>query len=228
MDSLHSNRVAEVLDRLHTEAEVADKSLREQFAQLTDFQAVLDKILAEERIDPTAQFNANAERFLSVTRGFGRMLYMIARGCGARRIVEFGTSMGVSTVYLAAALRDMGGGLLTGSEFVPGKAERARRNLEDAGLDTLVDIRVGDALQTLRDVEGPIDLVLLDGAFTLYLPVLRLLEPRLRKGTVILGENAFDPAYRDYVRDAANGYRSEPIALDGEGERGNEFTVFAG
>ena len=226
MNSLSSNRVAEVLDRLHREAEVADKSLREQFAQVTNIQAVVDKILAEERVDPTAQFNANAERFLSVPPRFGRTLYMIARGCGARRIVEFGTSMGVSTLYLAAALRDMGGGLLTGSEFVPRKAERARRNLEKTGLDNLVDIRVGDALQTLKDVEGPIDLVLLDGAFTLYLPVLKLLEPKLRDGAVILGENAFDPAYRDYVRDPANGYLSEPIPLDGEGERGNEFTVF--
>jgi predicted O-methyltransferase YrrM len=86
-----------------------------------------------------------------------------------------------------------------------------------------VDIREGDALETLRDVGGDVDLLLIDGAFTLYLPVLRLVEPRLKPGAAILGENAFDPGYLDYVRNPANGYISQPLPVD-EG-RGNEFTV---
>ncbi len=58
-----------------------------------------------------------------------------------------------------------------------------------------MEIREGDALDTLEDVGGEVDLLLIDGAFALYLPVLRLVEPRLRTGAVILGENAFDPEY---------------------------------
>lgn len=148
---------------------------------------------------------------------------MIARNCWAKRIVEFGTSMGISTIYLAAALRDNGGGRLIGSELEPTKAARARANLEAAGLADLVEIREGEALDTLREVGGDVDLLLLDGAFSLYLPVLRLVEPFLNQGAAILGENAFDPAYLDYVRDPANGYLSQPLAID-EG-RGNEFAV---
>ena len=86
-----------------------------------------------------------------------------------------------------------------------------------------MEIREGDALETLTDVGEQVDLLLIDGAFALYLPILKLVEPRLRPGAVILGENAFDPAYLEYVRDPANGYLSQPLALDVG--RGNEFTV---
>lgn len=88
-----------------------------------------------------------------------------------------------------------------------------------------MEIREGDALETLADIDGEIDLVLLDGAFTLYLPVLKLLEPRLKAGALIVGENAFAEAggYLPYVRDPANGYLSQPLPID-EG-RGAEFTV---
>lgn len=131
--------------------------------------------------------------------------------------------MGISTIYLAAALRDNGGGQLISSEIEPAKAARARANLEATGLADLVEIREGDALDTLKHVGGEVDLVLLDGAFSLYLPVLKLIEPYLTHGATILGENAFDPSYLDYVRDPANLYFSQPLPVD-EG-RGNEFTV---
>jgi predicted O-methyltransferase YrrM len=131
--------------------------------------------------------------------------------------------MGISTIYLAAALRDNGGGHLIGTELEPAKVARARANLDAAGLADLVEIREGDALETLRDVGGEVDLLLVDGAFALYLPVLKLVEARLRPGAVVLGENAFEPGYLDYVRNPSNGYVSQPLPLD-EG-RGNEFTV---
>ncbi|XXY48788.1 class I SAM-dependent methyltransferase [Sorangium sp. So ce269] len=78
-------------------------------------------------------------------------------------MVEFGTWFGISTVFLAAAVRDGGGGRVIGSELHPEKVRRARKNLDESGLGDLVEIREGDALVPLRDVEGPIDLVLLDG-----------------------------------------------------------------
>jgi predicted O-methyltransferase YrrM len=116
-------------------------------------------------------------------------------------------------------------GRLIGSEFEPSKVARARAHLDAAGLADLVEIREGDALETLRDVGGEVDLLLIDGAFSLYLPVLRLVEPALRPGAIILGENAFDPAYLAYVRDPANGYLSQAVLDAG---RGNEFTVRVG
>jgi predicted O-methyltransferase YrrM len=72
---------------------------------------------------------------------------------------------------------------LIGSQLEPTKARRARENLNDAGLADLVEIRIGDALETLKDgIDGDVDLLFLDGAFSLYLPVLKLLEPYLRDG----------------------------------------------
>jgi predicted O-methyltransferase YrrM len=120
----------------------------------------------------------------------------------------------------------MGGGHVIGTELESSKAARACANLEAAGLADLVDIRVGDARETLVDVGGDIDRVLLDGAFSLYLPVLKLLEPHLKAGVLILAENAFDHdnEYLAHVRNPANGYLSQPIPISGEG-RGNEFTV---
>src|SRR6185312_8477305 len=159
------------------------------------------QMIADERADYRQVYSGYAEHFLSVSARYGRFLYAIARGCKATRIVEFGTSMGISTIYLAAALRDNGGGQLIGSELESTKVARARAHLGAAGLADLVDIREGDALETLKDVGGEVDLALIDGAWSLYLPVLKLIEPRLKPGAVILAENAFAADYLEYVRD---------------------------
>ena len=100
---------------------------------------------------------------------------------------------------------------------------RARATLDAAGLGDLVDIREGDALETLKDVGGEVDLLLIDGAFSLYLPVLKLVEPRLKPGALVFGENAFEQGYLDYVRNPANGYVSMRLPIDEA--NGNEFTV---
>jgi predicted O-methyltransferase YrrM len=189
----------------------------------TTLEQVIAENLARERADYRATYRSRADNFLAVSPAYGRFLYAVARACKATRIVEFGTSMGISTIYLAAALRDNGGGHLIGSELEPTKVARARENLDAAGLADLVDIREGDALETLRDVGGEVDLLLIDGAFSLYFAVLKLVEPRLKPGAVVLGENAFEPGYLDYVRNPPNGYLSQPLPVD-EG-RGNEFTV---
>lgn len=228
MNSLSSQPLAQILDTLHQGAEAADrdymtKIISDAEASGATLEQVIAEKLAEERTDYRAIYRDRADNFLAVSPAYGRFLYTIARACKATRIVEFGTSMGISTIYLAAALRDNGGGRLIGTELEPTKVARARANIDTAGLGDLVDIREGDALETLRDVGGDVDLLLIDGAFTLYLPVLKLVEPRLKPGAVVLGENAFDPGYLDYVRNPANGYVSQPLPVD-EG-RGNEFTV---
>lgn len=228
MNTLITPRVAETLNALHREAETVDRAhIAARMAEITEagesFAEAVPRWLGVERAAYRTIYHDYAGNFLSVSETYGRFLYMIARTCRAKRIVEFGTSMGISTIYLAAALRDNGGGQLIGSEIEPAKAARARANLETAGLADLVEIREGDALDTLKHVGGEVDLVLLDGAFSLYLSVLKLIEPYLTQGAPILGENAFDPSYLDYVRDPANLYVSQPLPVD-EG-RGNEFTV---
>ncbi|WCM18766.1 class I SAM-dependent methyltransferase [Paraburkholderia bryophila] len=229
MNSLNTGRVAQTLQLMFAEAEQADSALMAPFNESENPEQLLaDSIaehFAEERRNLRGLYRGYVDNFLNVTPAYGQFLYQCARASKATRIVEFGTSMGVSTVYLAAALRDMGGGHLIGSELESVKAARARAHLEAAGLADLVDIRVGDARETLADVQGEIDLVLLDGAFSLYLPILKLLEPRLRSGALILAENAFDQDndYLEYVRNPSNGYMSQPIPINPG--RGNELTL---
>jgi predicted O-methyltransferase YrrM len=155
---------------------------------------------------------------LAVSRETGSLLYMLARSTGARTIVEFGTSFGISTLHLAAALRDNGGGRLITSEFEPSKAGRARENFVAGGLSDLIEIREGDALETLaRDLPERIDLLLLDGAKGLYPAVLALVEELLRPGAFILADNAdWSPEYLAHVRSPGHGYMSVPFTSDVE------------
>jgi predicted O-methyltransferase YrrM len=227
MNSLTSGLTAEVLQRLHHEAEAADAPLMQTFeSEGTTVEQAMSQVVEAETKDLRGMYHGYAGNFLSVSPEFGRFLYMCARSCKANRIIEFGTSMGVSAIYMAAALRDMGRGVLIGTELEPSKAERAKANLTAAGLADFVEFRIGDARETLKPgVSGDIDMVMLDGAFTLYLPVLKLLEPYLKPGAIIIGENAFAQAggYLDYVRDPQNGYLSLPLSFDPG--RGNELTV---
>jgi len=155
---------------------------------------------------------------LPVSRETGRLLYLLARSAKASCVVEFGTSFGISTLHLAAALRDNGGGRLITTEFEPSKVARARDNFEVAGLSDLIEIRVGDALQTLsQELPSNIDLLLLDGAKSLYPEILALVEAQLRPGALIIADNADDsPAYLARVRAPNGGYLSTPFTSDVE------------
>jgi predicted O-methyltransferase YrrM len=155
---------------------------------------------------------------LAVSRETAVLLYMLARSAGARTIIEFGTSFGISTLHLAAALRDNGGGQLITTEFEPSKVARARINLAEGGLADLVEFRQGDALETLaRDLPSQIDLLLLDGAKALYPDILQLVEKRLRPGALVVADNANDsPDYLALVRAKDSGYLTTPFAEDVE------------
>jgi predicted O-methyltransferase YrrM len=163
--------------------------------------------------------------YIPISPAQGRFLYLVARSLGAKRIVEFGTSFGVSTLYAAAAARDTGGRVI-GSELEPGKQRAASAHLAEAGLAGHAEVRLGDARETLRDVEAPVDLVLLDGWKELYLPMLQLLAPKLRAGAVVLADNirtfrrSLAP-YLEYVQSGRNGFGSLTLPL----ADGFEFSV---
>src|SRR5215475_13556279 len=109
MDSLTTGRVADVLKRLYQEAETADRPLMERFRNREVTQDELNKLLEAEANDYRAVYRQYVDNFLNVSADFGRFLYMCARACKAKRIVEFGTSFGISTIHLASALRYNGG-----------------------------------------------------------------------------------------------------------------------
>lgn len=207
--------LAPLLQRLFDEADASRPALNAAVAHLCDEERTgLMRSKAAYR-DLYSQLKDFA---LPVSRQTGTLLYMLARSCSARAIVEFGTSFGISTLHLAAALRDNGGGRLITCEFEPSKVVRARQNLTAGGLIDLVEIREGDALKTLSgDLPDSIDLLLLDGAKGLYPEILSLVESRLRPGAFMIADNAdYSPDYLARVRDPANGYLSTPFAEDVE------------
>jgi predicted O-methyltransferase YrrM len=214
MNTLTTPPVAGLLARLFAEADASDAALRAEAARLAPGE--LDALM--KSADYRGLYARAKDAFLAVSRETATLLYMLARASRARSIVEFGTSFGISTIHLAAAVRDNGGGRVIGSEFEPAKVARARAHLAAAGLAELVEIREGDAIETLAGgLPETIDLVLLDGAKPLYPRVLALVEPRLREGALIIADNAdHSPDFLARVRSAGAGYLSVPFAAEVE------------
>jgi predicted O-methyltransferase YrrM len=159
------------------------------------------------------QADAYGELYIPVSPEGGRLLYTLIRASRPATVVEFGTSFGISTIHLAAAVRDNGTGRVVSTELNAAKVARARANLAEAGLADVVTILVGDARETLADLPGPVGFVLLDGWKNLYLPLLRQLEPRLAAGALVVADDTVSMAaqmtdYLAYVRDPAHGYLS--------------------
>jgi predicted O-methyltransferase YrrM len=149
----------------------------------------------------------------------------LCRAVRASRVVEFATSVGLSTLYFATAVRDNGGGTVIGSELVPAKVAAARRNLADAGLADYVDIREGDGRETLRDLGGPVDFALIDGwplasGPSLARQVIEIVAPQLRVGAFVMNDNG-EEDYMDFIRDPHNGFSSVTLPT----KRGTELSV---
>jgi predicted O-methyltransferase YrrM len=215
MTTLTEAPIAPLLARLFVEADGARPLTHPAFAAMAPEER---NRLMQSKTEYLDLYSRLKELPLPVSRETGALLYMLVRSSRARSIVEFGTSFGISTLHLAAALRDNGGGRLITTEFESSKVARARENLRAGGVLDLVEIREGDALQTLRaDLPDSVDLLLLDGAKALYPDILGLVEGRLRPGALIVADNAdFSPEYLDRVRSSANGYLSVPFSDDVE------------
>lgn len=179
------------------------------------------------------------DKFIALERSKAEFCYQVCRALGARRIVEAGTSFGVSTLFLAAAVRDnlqvaprVHAGdsepVVIGTEYEPEKARIARGHFAEAGLSNLIDLREGDLRETLRGVLGPIDFMLIDIWTPMSRPALELIAPHLREGAVVIADNTqqFREGYREYfefVDDPRNRFRTMTLPFEG----GLEFTVRA-
>jgi predicted O-methyltransferase YrrM len=195
--TLHSPPVRTLLDRLFAAA------ARDDDAPQRAIHGGTASVTARERAD------AMADVYMPISARGGDLLYSLIRASRPDTVVEFGTSYGISTTYLAAAVADNGAGRVYGTELSATKIAAARANLAEAGLGEHVTILAGDARETLASVPGPIGFVLLDGWKDLCLPVLRSLEPRLAAGALVVADDVTMSSmagYLEYVRDPANGY----------------------
>jgi predicted O-methyltransferase YrrM len=206
MITLYSPKVGPVLSRLfaaNAVQEASPSAVAEGFSFASGS--------AQERAD------AMAAVYMPISARGGDLLYSLVRAIRPDTVVEFGTSFGISTIYLAAAIADSGKGHVYSTELSAVKVAAAHRNLLEAGLADRVTILSGDALETLRHVPGPVGLALLDGWKDLCLPVLKLLEPRLADGALVVGDDMNLPSmteYLNYVRDPANGYVSVAFPVE--------------
>ena len=160
---------------------------------------LLEKLAASGEAND-ARETAHPRRMLNITRDTGRLLWILVHACGARRILEVGTSNGFSTIWLADAARSIGGRVTT-LEINPDKIALARTNLASPGLDGVVEIIEGPAADTLAALPGPFDLVFLDADRPSYLTYLELVVPRLRRGGLLIADNVTSHAHelQDYL-----------------------------
>ncbi|MEV6133943.1 class I SAM-dependent methyltransferase [Streptomyces violaceusniger] len=174
---------------------------------------------AVESLAPQELADAAAGIYMPISAEGGKLLYNLVRAIRPATVVEFGMSFGISTLHLAAAVRDNGTGRVITTEMSKEKIAAARRTFAETGLDDVITVLEGDARETLADLDGSVDLLLLDGWKDLCLPVLRMLEPRLRPGTLVVADDVDQGegllrSYLDYVRDPANGYQNVTFPIE--------------
>ena len=202
--TLQQPPVADTLHRMYAEAQEQMSKLRERRPNMSASATV------KERADAMSEF------YIPVTPESGRLLYSLVRATRPATIVEFGMSFGISALHLASAVRDNGAGKVITTEISESKIAAAKQTFADTGLDDLITVLEGDALSTLADLDGPIDFVLLDGWKELYLPVIKLLEPKMSPGSLVIADNtesADARSYLDYVHSSETSYVSFNFAV---------------
>lgn len=219
---LNDPKLEALLNRLHAQSDAEVGEIDAYFARRER-----DGSLDNENFcdDDMRRFLSN--KMVALDRDKAEFCYQLCRSLRATRVVEAGTSFGISTLYLAAAVRDnqVENGVVIGTEHEPEKAEIARKNFREAGLSEFIELREGDLRQTLQDVGGPVDFMLVD-IWDVALPALERVSSSLRPGAIVACDNTTVAAdeYRDYfefVNDPSNRFRTMTVPFQG----GFELTV---
>lgn len=198
---LNDSKLEALLDELHRRSDAQTATMRQHFAsRFKDGKPTepIDLGIGEDK-------RFVADMIVALDRDKALLCYTLCRTLNAKRVVEAGTSFGVSTLYLAAALRDNARAdgyerTVIATEYEPEKAKTARANFARAGLSDFIELREGDLRQTLRNIEGPIDFMLIDIWIPMARPALELIAPHLREGAVVICDNTKDlrALYADY------------------------------
>ncbi len=233
MSMLGDPKLEAFLDALHAQSEGQEGAINAYFQR-----RIQEGTLSWDGFDAETNLFF-ADKMVALEKVKAEYCYSLCRALAAKRVVECGTSYGVSTLYLAAAVRDNvvsssgaiddrnnPGGTAIATEYEPEKAKIARRNFEAAGLSRSIDLREGDLADTLKKIEGPVDFVLLDIWTEAVMPAIRNIAPLLRQGAVIIADNSAQSrrgyaAYFDFIADPKNRLRTMTLPFEG----GLEMTV---
>ena len=218
---LNDPNLEALLDELHRRNDAQTTTMRHHFAsRFKDGKPTepIDLGVGEDK-------RFVADMLVALDRDKALLCYSLCRALNAKRVVEAGTSFGVSTLYLAAALRDNArldglNGTVIGTEYEPRKANTARANFARAGLSDFIDLREGDLRETLKRLDGPIDFMLIDIWIPMARPALELVSPHLRKGAIVVCDNTghLREAYADYfafVNDPKNHLLTMTLPYEG-------------
>lgn len=220
MSILNDPKLEALLDALHAQSAGQDEAISTYFRK-----RIAERTLSWDGFDAdTTHFFA--DKMVALEKDKAEYCYALCRAMNAKRIVECGTSFGVSTLYLAAAIRANDGKEVIATEWEAEKAKIARKNFEAAGLSQYIDLRQGDLSETLKTIAGPVDFVLLDIWTEAVMPAIRNIAPHLHTGSVIIADNTLSsrPGYAkyfDYIADPKNGLRTMTLPFEG----GLEFTI---
>ena len=225
MGLLNDPRLEQLLDRLHAQSAGQNEAVVSYFMARASA-GTLDWNTFDE-----GMHRFMGDKLIALDRDKAELCYQLCRALRAKRVVEAGTSFGVSTLYLAAAVRDNvqrdgGAGRVIGTEHEPEKAQAARAHFAEAGLSSLIELREGDLRHTLKNIDGPVDFMLIDIWTPMARPALELVAPALRAGAVVVCDNTtqFRDAYQEYfefVNDPENCLRTVTLPFEG----GLELTV---
>jgi predicted O-methyltransferase YrrM len=219
MSVLHDPLLERLLAKLHAESDAQNPAIRDHYDER-------DRSVGRSPEDQAARTKTFlSDKLYALDRDKAEFCYQLCRAGNARHIVEIGTSYGVSTLYLAAAVRDNarasgGDGMVIGTEYEPEKAKAARAHFAEAGLSRFIDLREGDLRETLKNIDGPVDFVLMDIWIAMARPALELVAPHLRPGAIVVCDNTeqYRSAYADYfafLAEPANGFRTMTLPFDG-------------
>jgi predicted O-methyltransferase YrrM len=219
---LNDPKLEALLARLHTQSD----------AEVEETDSYYERREREGSLDYENFCDDDMHRFLSdkmvaLDRDKAEFCYQLCRSLRATRVVEAGTSFGISTLYLAAAVRDnqVDNGVVIGTEHEPAKVKIALENFREAGLSDFIELREGDLRESLKDVGGPVDFMLVD-IWDVALPALELVSSSLRPGAIVACDNTTvdREEYREYfkfVNDPVNRFRTMTVPFQG----GFELTV---
>jgi predicted O-methyltransferase YrrM len=211
MSVLHDPDLERLLATLHAQSDAQVAAMERWYAERANATPTPEEI---------KQFRG--DKLVALDRDKAEFCYQLCRAADARRIVEAGTSYGVSTLYLAAAVRDNigvtgGDGVVIGTEYEPAKATIARAHFEKAGLSRFIDLREGDLRETLRRIDGPVDFMLVDIWVPMARPALEMIAPHLKPGAIVVCDNTEQHrgAYADYFAFLETGFRTMTLPFSG-------------
>jgi len=213
---LNDPKLEALLDHLHAQSDTQIGETNAYFEQREQVVAI-----DQEEFYDDEMVRYLSDKMVALDRDKAEFCYLLCRSLRATRVVEAGTSFGVSTLYLAAAVRDnqVENGVVIGTEYESRKVEIARANFEKAGLSEFIDLREGDLRQTLKDTGGPVDFMLVD-IWEVALPALKLVSSSLRPGAIVVCDNTTVDAaeygdYFEYVNNPRNRFRTMTVPFEG-------------